>query len=69
MGEKEWNAEKGNWEIDGIPVTYRVTWRSVDSGGEQHTRDFSDVDQGYSFYQDMQKSGGAYDVTWAHVPW
>jgi hypothetical protein len=24
MGEKEWNTEKGRWEIDGIPVTYKV---------------------------------------------
>ena len=69
MADKKWNAEKGVWEIDGTPVTYRVTWTSDDPGGEQHTREFSDVDQGYSFYEDTKKSANAYSVTWEHVPW
>ena len=46
MGEKKWNTEKGRWEIDRRSRHLWVTWRSVDSGGEQHTEDFSDVDQG-----------------------
>lgn len=46
MSEKKWNAEAGNWEVDGIPVSYRVSWRNIDRGDE-HTKDFTDVDQGY----------------------
>lgn len=68
MSEKKWNKEKGNWEVDGTPVTYRVTWRSVDGGGEHHEREFSNIDHGYDFYQDMLKYAGAYAVTWEHTP-
>jgi hypothetical protein len=68
MSKKEWNTASGNWEIDGIPVTYRVSWKSMDDG-EQHTREFTDVDQGYDFYEDMQKSAHSYAVTWEHIPW
>lgn len=68
MGGKEWNVEKGIWEIDGTPVIYRVTWKVIDSG-EERTRDFTDIDQGHEFYQDQQKSPYAYRVTWEHIPW
>ncbi|MDQ7903527.1 hypothetical protein RB614_03240 [Phytohabitans sp. ZYX-F-186] len=49
MGEKQWNAATGRWEIDGVPIAYRVTWKVVDTG-EEHTREFNDVDQGYEFH-------------------
>lgn len=68
MNNKRWNPEKGNWEIDGNSVIYRVSWKSIDDGDE-HARDFTDVDQGYSFYESMQKTAGAIHVTWEHVPW
>lgn len=69
MSEKAWNADAGRWEIDGVPVTYRVSWTSVDPAREQHTKEFTDVDQGYSFYEQMQRTAGTYAVTWDHVPW
>lgn len=68
MGEKKWNATTGRWEIDGVPITYRVTWKSIDTG-EEHVRDFNDIDQGYDFYQLMQRDAYSIKVTWDHVPW
>jgi hypothetical protein len=44
-----------------------VSWKSIDNGDE-YTRESTDVDQGYSFYEDMQKSAGAYRVTWEQIP-
>ena len=69
MGEKKWNDKTGHWEIDGVQVTYRVTWRSVDEGGAEHTKEFTDIDAGYAFYQGMKNSAEAYDATWEHIPW
>jgi hypothetical protein len=69
MSEKKWNQETNNWEIDGVPVTsvtYRVTWKIIDDGDE-HEREFADVDQGYDFYQNMKKSPNSYAVTWDHI--
>ncbi len=68
MGEKNWNAEKDRWEIDGVPIHYRVTWKSIDDG-EEHTREFTDVDQGYDFYQQKQRSRHSYGATWEHLPY
>ena len=64
-GGKQWDGHK--WTVDGVPVTYRVTWKTYD--GEFHERDFSDVDQGYSFFEDMQKGATAHSVTWEHLPY
>lgn len=68
MGEKKWNAASGRWEIDGVPIRYRVTWREFDSG-EEHAREFDDVDQGYEFYRLMQRDANSYRATWEHIPW
>lgn len=54
MSEKKWNKDIGNWEVDGTAVTYRVTWKSIDTG-ETYMRDFTDADQGYDFYQMIQR--------------
>jgi hypothetical protein len=48
------------------PVTYRVTWKSYDDANV-HTREFTDIDDGYDFYQHMQKGARGYKVTWEHV--
>ncbi|KYH45441.1 hypothetical protein AZH51_16065 [Branchiibius sp. NY16-3462-2] len=64
LGGAQWDGAK--WTVDGVPVTYRVTWKTYD--GEDHEREFTDIDQGYSFYEDMQKGASAYRVTWEHVP-
>lgn len=68
MSEKKMNPVTREWEIDGVPITYRVTWKSPDTG-EDHSKDFVDVDNGYDFYQQMQRSVKASSVTWDHVPW
>jgi hypothetical protein len=47
-------------------VTYRVTWETADGA---HEETFTDVDQGYDFYQQMQRKAYARHVAWAHVPW
>lgn len=49
-------------------LNYRVTWRSVNEGGTTHERIFTSRDQGWDFYQDMQKSPRAYGATWEHIP-
>lgn len=66
MGEKKWNAERGNWEIDGKPVTYTVSWTNIDTGHD-HTEEFTDVDQGHSFFEQLRKSPHAISVKWDHV--
>ena len=66
MGERTWNADKNNWEVDDEPVTYRVTWKNVDDSDE-HVKDFTNIDHGYDFYQDLQKSADSYGATWEHV--
>ncbi|MFI9544154.1 hypothetical protein ACIHAR_09480 [Streptomyces sp. NPDC052016] len=38
---------------------YRVTWKDVDTGPDvDHVRDFRDIDQGYDYYQMMQRACG-----------
>lgn len=49
-------------------LNYRVTWRSVDEDGQTHERLFTNRDQGWDFYQDMQSSPRAYSATWEHIP-
>jgi hypothetical protein len=65
MSKREWN--KGNWEVDGEPVTYRVTYRSVDDGGTEHVEEFTNIDHGHDFFLSVKNSAGAYDATWEHV--
>lgn len=61
---KHWDGRR--WLVDGEPVTYRVAWTT---GGELHEKHFTDIDQGYSFYELMQKDANAFGVTWDHIPW
>lgn len=50
-------------------LNYRVTWKSsLDGGSEIHEKIFISRDQGWDFYQDMQKSWRAYAETWEHIP-
>lgn len=49
-------------------LNYRVTWRSVGANGETREKVFTSRDQGWDFYQDMQKSANAYGATWEHIP-
>jgi hypothetical protein len=65
-GEKVWTGSR--WEIDGVPITYKVTWTDIDTG-EQQEREFTDIDQGYSFYEWCKKSRLCSGATWDHVPW
>ena len=67
MGEKKWNGKTGDWEIDGVPITYTVSWKNIDDGG-CYTKEFSDVDHGYDFYQQKQKNSSCINVTWEHNP-
>lgn len=59
---------------------YRVTWQTIEAIDEtvpleeqkfetvDHERIFDDVDQGYDFYQDLQKgSSRTYAATWEHI--
>lgn len=64
VGERNWTGS--NWEVDGKPVTYRVTWQSYDDG-ETHVKDFADVDDGYEYYQWRSKGARGYNVTWEHI--
>lgn len=64
VGDKVWNDATDNWEKDGQPYTYRVTWSDIE--GNQSTKDFADVDQGWDYYQDRQKD--SFGATWDHIP-
>lgn len=52
---------------DDPSLHYRVTWHSVDEAGMAYERIFTERDQVWDFYQDMQGSARAYSVTWEHV--
>lgn len=61
---------------DGVPlpaappddeVGYRVRWKNVDGTGVVHERLFTNIDWGWDFYQDRQKSPNSYQATWEHV--
>lgn len=49
-------------------LNYRITWKSIDGGGQIKERVFTSRDEGWDFYQDRQKSRHAYDATWEHIP-
>lgn len=52
-------------------LNYRVTWKSLSlekDDGAICEKVFTSRDQGWDFYQDMQKSPRAYGVTWEHIP-
>lgn len=66
MTDKTWNDRTQNWEKDGKPYTYRVSW--VDTDGDRVHATFDDVDEGYSFYQDRLKDPTTTSPTWDHIP-
>jgi len=66
-GEKYWNSRTQNWEIDGKPYTYRVTYKDA-RDGEIHTHDYSDVDNGYEDYEYYRKRWYTSHLEWDHVP-
>lgn len=66
LGEKLWNKDDQVWNVDGEPISYRVSWTSS-TDQQDRTRDFDDIDNGYDFYQDCLKDAGCLNVTWAHV--
>lgn len=49
-------------------LNYRVAWTIMDSGGQRDEQIFISRDEGWDFYQSMQKSHRAYNVTWEHIP-
>lgn len=61
---KYWDGQR--WFVDGEPVTYRVAWTT---NGEPHEERFTDIDQGYSFYELMQKDADVFGVRFDHLPW
>lgn len=48
-------------------LNYRVAWRSADDG-QSHEKIFTSRDQGWDFYQDIQRVPGALGVSWEHIP-
>jgi len=66
--EKIFNKKTGNWEINGEPVTYKVTWKNTDDG-KQYVEEFTSIDHGYDFYKSRQKCAFSINVTWEHAPW
>ena len=63
---KQWNVEKDRWEVNGEPISYRVTWKETDEPGE-FERIFTDVDQTYDFYQSKLKGRGSYGAAYEHL--
>ena len=66
-GEKYWNSRTQNWEKDGKPYTYRVTYKDT-RDGEIHTHEYSDVDNGYEDCEYYRKRWYTSQVEWNHVP-
>lgn len=66
-GEKYWNPATQNWEMDGLPYTYRVTYIDLRDMKEK-TKDYTDIDNGYEDCEYYEKSGYAANVRWYHIP-
>lgn len=66
-GQKYWNEKSQNWEKDGKPYTYRVTY--IDArDGEIHTHNYADVDNGYEDYAYYRKQWYTSNAHWDHIP-
>ena len=39
----------------------------MDAGGQRDSRDFTDIDNGWDFYQMLKKGITAYNVSWDHI--
>ena len=64
---RQWNAAHHNWELDGKPYTYRVSY--FDRRDNQiHTHDYSDVEDSYEDYKYYCNQYWAKDVTHDHIP-
>lgn len=69
MRKKQWNKHRQQWEVldddtgEVLIVTYTVSWTKE---GVRYSKDFTDVDNGYDFYERMRKNWDAYDVEWKH---
>jgi len=50
-----YERHKAAGAFDG-PVIYRVTWMLTDGSRERRTQDFTNIDHGYDFYEDRQKT-------------
>ena len=66
-GEKYWNSRSENWEKDGKPYTYRVTYKD-ERDGEIHTHKYSDVEFGYEDFEYYRKRWYTSQVEWNHIP-
>ena len=67
QGEKYWNPNTRNWEKDGKPYSYRVTYKDR-RNGKIHIHNYADVDNGYEDYQYYNEQWWAEDTQWEHVP-
>ena len=66
-GEKYWNSKTSNWEVNGKPYTYRVSY--IDTRDNKvHALDYKDVDNGYEDYEYYKKRWYTSEVSWEHVP-
>ena len=61
---RRWTGSR--WEHNGVPITYRVGWKSLDDG-EEHSKEYSNIDHAWDYYNDLKKSARAYAVTYEHV--
>lgn len=61
---RRWTGSR--WEHNGVPITYRVGWKSLDDG-QEHSRDYSNIDHAWDYYNDLKKSVHAIAVTYEHV--
>ena len=66
-GQKYWNPNRGTWEKDGNPYTYRVSYK--DRRDDQlYTKDYVDIDNGYEDYQYYDKQWYTDGTSWDHIP-
>lgn len=64
---RQWNAISQNWELDGQPYTYRVTYTDR-RDGQLYTHDYTDVDYAYEDYEYYDNQYWTKGVTFAHIP-
>lgn len=62
---KVWNKDTENWEVDGVPCTYRVSWE--DENGNSNEKIFKSVDAGYDYYKEIKAQYKK--ANWEHLPY
>ncbi len=66
IDEKYWNPSSQNWEKNGNPYTYRVSYTDC-RDGENHEHNYDDIDNGYEDYLYYKRQWYTKNTAWDHI--